>query len=146
LPQARSRDHSFVARVEPEFRALAKSFVPELAGADDEEWRRVVAIVDRALRLRPRTVQRQVVLLIRVLDWLPLIRSGRRFVALDRDRRSAFLERVQDSRWLLLRRGVWGLRCLVFMGYYARPEVHTRLGYRAHRDGWDAPGARTART
>ena len=37
---------------------------------------------------------------------------------------------------LLLRRGFWGLRTLVFLGYYARPEAAAEIGYRA-----DAPRA-----
>jgi len=137
---ARSR-HRF-ARVEPAFRALAETFVPDLAEAGGDEWSRLTEVVDGALRRRPPAIGRQLVLFVRVLDWLPLFTAGRRFAALELGDRRAFLERMQDSRWLVVRRGVWGLRSVVFLGYYSRPEVHARLGYHPHRDGWDAARAR----
>jgi hypothetical protein len=43
---------------------------------------------------------------------------------------------MQYSPIPLLRRGVWGLRTLVFLGYYTRPEVQMTLGYRASARGW----------
>ncbi|NIR59740.1 MAG: hypothetical protein GWO02_09555 [Gammaproteobacteria bacterium] len=129
-------------RVERGFRALAETFVPELADAGHEDWTRLMEIVGVALRQRPPSIERQLVLLVRVLDWMPLVTRGRRFAALSPDQRCRLLERWQDSRWLALRRGVWGLRTVVFMGYYSRPTVHRRLGYRAHREGWSAVRAR----
>jgi hypothetical protein len=45
---------------------------------------------------------------------------------------------MQYSPLPLLRRGVWGLRTLVFLGYYARADVQTTLGYRATGRGWMA--------
>ena len=43
------------------------------------------------------------------------------------------------DEWILaLRRGVWGVRTLAFMGYYARPEAAREIGYRAAAAGWAA--------
>jgi hypothetical protein len=39
---------------------------------------------------------------------------------------------------LLLRRGSWGLRTLVLMGYYGRPDAKQEIGYRADPRGWEA--------
>ena len=39
---------------------------------------------------------------------------------------------------LLFRRGVWGLRTLVMMGWYTNPSVIAALGYRASAAGWEA--------
>ena len=64
--------------------------------------------------------------------------SGRRFSALDVARRTRFLLALQNSPVLLLRRGIWGLRTLVFMGYYGRPEAAALIGYRADARGWEA--------
>jgi hypothetical protein len=47
------------------------------------------------------------------------------------------LRGIENSRLLLLRRGIWGLRTLVFMGYYARPEAAAALGYAAAPRGWE---------
>jgi hypothetical protein len=77
-------------------------------------------------------------LFMRLLEWLPVFRYGHRLTRLSVECRSRFLERLQDSPWLLLRRGVWGLRTLLFMGYYARPEAGRAIGYRADARGWAA--------
>ena len=37
-----------------------------------------------------------------------------------------------------LRVGVWGLRTLVFVGYYTDPNVQTQLGYHPRPEGWAA--------
>ncbi len=87
-------------------------------------------------------MRRQVLMFVGLLDWLPIFRHRRRLRSLDPERRLRFLEAVQDSRLTLLRRGVWGLRTLVFMGYYARPTVHATIDYRAHPDGWGRHGER----
>ena len=75
---------------------------------------------------------------MKVIDFLPLLRYGRRFTALDADRRLRVLEWMQDSRFLLLRRGVWGLRTLIMLGYYSRPIAAAQIGYRASALGWEA--------
>jgi hypothetical protein len=120
------------------FRALAVAMVPDAASLDERGWEEVDAAMARALSTRPPSVQRQIAILIRALDTLPLFRWGRRFHQLGAARRARFLESIQHSPILLLRRGVWGLRTLVFMAYYARPEVQSSLGYRASPGGWSA--------
>ncbi|HSP35980.1 MAG TPA: hypothetical protein VLU46_16840, partial [Thermoanaerobaculia bacterium] len=56
--------------------------------------------------------------------------------SLDAAKRTTFLEAVQDAPLLPLRRGFWGLRTLVFMGYYSRDDARTAIGYRADPRGW----------
>lgn len=92
--------------------------------------------IAHALSGRPASVRRQLALFVRVLDTLPVLRWGRRFHALGAARRARFLDAMQYSPIPLLRRGIWGLRTLVFLGYYARPEVQATLGYRATARGW----------
>jgi hypothetical protein len=124
--------------VRPLFRALAQTFVPESRDLDERAWIEAEALVEQLLASRPPAVRRQVVLLIRALELLPLFRYGRRFTALDPARRLRFLEALQDAPLLLLRRGIWGLRTLAFMGYYARPAAAAAVGYRADPRGWEA--------
>jgi hypothetical protein len=83
-------------------------------------------------------VQRQVALLLWLLDWLPVLRYGRRLTALDAAHRTRFLTLVQDRAPLLLRRGFWGIRTLALMGYYGRPSAAAALGYHADPRGWEA--------
>lgn len=124
--------------VRPIFRALAATFVPEAAALDERGWADADAIVERFLATRPAAVRRQLALLLRLLDLLPLLRYGRRFTALDGARRRRVLERLQDAPVLLLRRGIWSVRTLAFMGYYARAEAWREIGYRADARGWEA--------
>ena len=120
------------------FRALARTIVPEAATLDEAGWRELESIIDQGLASRPPSMTQQLRLLVRALDVLPLLRFGRRFRALDPQRRTRFLLAVQNAPLLLLRRGFWGLRTLVFMGYYGRTQAAVRIGYRADRRGWEA--------
>jgi len=124
--------------VRAQFRALARTFVPEATGLDERGWAEAEAIVERFLATRPASVRRQVTLLIRLLDLLALARHGRRLPSLDAARRLRFLESLQNAPILLLRRGIWGVRTLAFMGYYGRPEAAALIGYRAEAGGWEA--------
>jgi hypothetical protein len=124
-------------------RAAAEAIVPESYGLDEQGWRDLEAIVERALADRPPKVQRQFDLLLRIIEMLPLLRHGRRFSSLQPAARTRLLDSLQESRLLLLRRGIWGLRTLVFMGYYGRFDAAREIGYRASAAGWAArqPGA-----
>jgi hypothetical protein len=120
------------------FHALAVTIVPEAARLDEAGWKDLECVVDDALAARPGSVRRQLTTFVRALEWLPLLRFGRSFSRLPRSRRAGFLSSVQDSRFTLVRRGFWGLRALVLMGYYGRPEAGADIGYRADPRGWEA--------
>lgn len=124
--------------VRPVFRAVAQTVVPEAASLREPEWQALETIVERALASRPPALQRQLVTLIRLIQWLPLLRYARPFTALDPARRTRLLRALQDAPVLLVRRGFWGLRTLVLMGYYARAEAAAVIGYRAQARGWEA--------
>lgn len=124
--------------VRPIFRALATTIVPDAARLDERAWGDVERIIESALATRPARMRRQLALFVRALELIPIPRHGRRFTSLDAERRARVLRAVQDSPLLLLRRGFWGLRTLVYMGYYARPEGASATGYRAHPHGWEA--------
>ena len=93
-------------------------------------------IIERGLQSRPASMKRQLRILVRALNFLPLLRFGKTFGALDPPTRTRFLEGVQNAPLLLLRRGFWGLRTLVYMGYYSRDEAREAIGYRADPRGW----------
>ena len=120
------------------FRALATAFVPETAHATDAQWAALEATAGRALATRPVALRKQVALFIRILDIAARIRFGHGLVTLDPARRTALLERFAQSPVLRFRRGIWGLRTLVMMGWYTQPGVIAALGYRAHPRGWEA--------
>jgi len=119
------------------FRALAICFVPETARATPAQWAALEAAVERALEARPG-LRPQLGLFIRLLDLSARLRHGHSLARLDPVRGDALLRAFSASPVLLLRRGVWGLRTLVFLGWYTQPEVIVGLGYRADPAGWEA--------
>ena len=122
----------------PVFRAVATCVVPEASRLDAAQWDEMAATVARAIAARPRAMQRQLALFLILLEWLPLLRYARPLSRLDPARRTRFLDRLQRSPLLLLRRGFWGVRTLVLMGYYGRPVAAAEIGYRADARGWEA--------
>ncbi len=121
----------------PVFRAVATCVVPEAARLEAAQWDEVEAIVARAIAARPRAVRRQLALFLELLEWLPLLRYGRRLSRLDPARRARVLDVLQRAPMLLLRRGFWGVRTLILMGYYGRPAAAAAIGYRADPRGWE---------
>lgn len=126
---------SHLGSVRPVFRAVAATVVPRARELDGEGWNELEAIVEDALSARPPSLRRQLRLLLRALEWVPVLRWGRPFTSLSLDARRRVLEAVQEAPLLLLRRGFWGLRTLAFMGFYAREEAREEIGYGAHLRG-----------
>ncbi len=109
--------------------AVATDIVPELATADAERWEAFHAIVDLALAERPPQVRRQFAAFLSVLNLLPLARFGAPFPRLAAARRRRVLQWLQDRAPARLRQGMWGLKTLVFMGYYSQGAVAPELSY-----------------
>jgi hypothetical protein len=120
------------------FKTIAEAVVPESCELDEAGWAAFDRLIAQALAQRPAGMQRQLKVFLRLLDVMSLARHGRRLGGLSVAKRIAFLETIQDSRWLLFRRGFWGVRTLVLMGYYARPEARALVGYNADVRGWQA--------
>ena len=119
-------------------RAIAQAVVPESSQMNDDDWHAFHAIINHALAQRPAKVRRQIALFVRALNIISYFRYGRALHKLTPPVRAQFLHQIENSRLLLVRRGFWGVRTLVFMGYYARPDAMTQLGYRAQPRGWQA--------
>jgi len=117
-------------------RAIGAIVLPVQGGLDEDGWCRARDIIEHALAARPPGVKRQIRLFLRLVNLLPLLTTGRTLQRLSLERRAAFLGRLQRSRLLPVRRGVWGIRTLLFMGYYLQDPVRERIGYRARPGGW----------
>lgn len=117
-------------------RPLALTFIPQTAGATAAEWSELERRVTQALATRPPSMRRQLGLFVRVLEAASRIRYRTGLAALDPGRRTILLEAFAGSSLLLFRRGVWGLRTLIMLGWYTQPSVVTALGYRASPAGW----------
>ncbi len=129
---------SILLPVRATFRAVAETVVPETSSLGPDAWNELERTVEQMLASRPVATQRQLVTFLRVIEFLPMLRHLRRFTRLAPVERVTVLTRLQDSPHLLLRRGFWGLRTLIFMGYYTRADVQVALGYRPHANGWSA--------
>ena len=125
-------------------RPLLATFVPATAKLSPSELAPVLARVDARLAAEPPTLHKQLRLLVRVLWWLPLLTHLRTMGGLAPAQRQRFLERLQDGSLAKLRLGIWGLRTLLFVGWYGDPEVQAQLGYRPNVGGWAAWRQRTA--
>ena len=116
-------------------RFLAQRIVPEAASLDESGRRRLVEIIDQALMARPAAVRRQVNLFLRLLRFSSVARHGRTLERLDAPVQDEILRRFQDHPVPRLRRGFWGLKTLVFMGYYGQPDIAETLHWAPSRKG-----------
>lgn len=119
-------------------RALAPAFVPEIVGATPAQWAALEATLEHAVAQRPGGIRRQLGWFLRLLAMAGYLRFGRPLTRIRLPDRTRLLERLSRSPLLMVRRGVWGLRTLVMMGWYTQPEVMQGLGYRAKPEGWSA--------
>jgi hypothetical protein len=120
------------------FRAVTRAAVPGAGELDEAAWVRGEALVEGALADRPPRVRRQVALFLRILGALSWLRFGRSLTRLDASGAQGLLASVERSPLLLLRRGMWGVRTLAFMGVYGQTQVRRSLGYAAAAGGWGA--------
>ncbi len=136
-PSSRSSPPALAA-FRPLVRAIACTVVPEAAAMDKNAWSAFDALMDAALSDRPSALQRRLQLFLRAIDWLPMFRYGRRFTSLQPAQRARFLSGLENHSMQLIRSGFWGLRTLVLLGYYGRPEAAAAIGYAADPRGWEA--------
>ena len=115
--------------------ALAARIVPETAELDDTGRTRFFDIVDGALMDRPGNVRRQFATFLGLIGKAPLVRYGRSFEKLPADRQDAVLRWLESCPVGLLRKVFWGLKAMVFMGYYGQPETNALVGYAPERNG-----------
>lgn len=128
----------FAVPAGPVFRAVVDTIVPDAAQLERTQRDELEAIVGRFVASRPPSVRRQLAALLGLIDWVALLRFGRRFRSLDHARCTRLLAGFEHAPLLLLRRGFWGLRTLVLMGYYGRTQAAAAIGYRADARGWEA--------
>ena len=117
------------------FLALAARIVPGSASLDAEACGRMLALVEETLATRPGRTVRELALFLRVLRWLPALRYGRPLDRLGPAVQDAALRWFQDSPVTLFRKGFWGVKTLVYLGYYGRPEAASTIGYRPSTNG-----------
>jgi hypothetical protein len=125
-----------LSRENSEFLAvLAGRIVPEATELDRAGQARFFGIIDEALQGRDPSVRRQFGTFLAVLRWAPLARYGGPLEKLSPERQDAVLRWFEDCPVGILRKGFWGLKAMIFMGYYGQPETNALVGYAPERDG-----------
>ena len=122
----------------PLVRAIACTIVPEAAAMDENAWCEFHALMDAAIGDRPPSLQRRLKLFLFAIEWLPVLRFGRRFSSLASAQRTRILSFLENHSDQMIRSGFWGLRTLVLLGFYGRPEAVEAIGYAASPRGWEA--------
>ena len=114
---------------------LAARIVPETTELDAAGLSRFFGIIDEALQDRPASVRRQFATFLGVMRWAPLARYGSPLDKLRAARQDAVLRWFEDCPVSLLRKGFWGVKAMVFMGYYGQPETNELVDYAPDLDG-----------
>jgi hypothetical protein len=117
------------------FEVVAATITPEVASLDAGGRERMLEIVDVALMDRDPGTRKQLGTFLGLIRMAPVLRYGRTFDRLKPARREAVLRWFESCPLGLLRTGLWGLKAMVFMGYYGRPECWTEIGYAPELDG-----------
>ena len=121
----------------PLFSGIASVVVPETADMNEVQWREFYQVIDAALAKRPAKMRRQLRLFLKLLNLISLIRYRKQLHHTRASQRLALLTSMENSRLLVFRRGFWGIRTLVYMGFYANTDTAAALGYRAAPRGWE---------
>jgi hypothetical protein len=108
---------------------LAACIVPESAGAPTQVTDPLLAAVDEELRPRPRLQQLEFKLLLLAIRWMTVPFTLHRFEHLPAERQAGWLRILESAPLTLLRVGIWGLKTLVFLGYYSQAGVLQRILY-----------------
>jgi hypothetical protein len=121
---------------------LGAHIAPGLRELDERARAEARRIVERAIAGRPRALQRQLGIFLDLLRYAPIARYGRPFDRLSPGQQDAVLRWFQDAPVARLRQGFWGVKTLVYMGYYGRPVVGDEIAYHPSRTGNDLLDAR----
>ncbi|MBI5367623.1 MAG: hypothetical protein HZA54_11340 [Planctomycetes bacterium] len=124
-------------------RALAARIVPPARSLSPAEEGRFFALIEEFLAGRPAVVRRQIGLFLAVLRWLPALRYFRPLDALPPERQDAVLRAFQQGPIGIFRKGFWGVKTLLYLGYYGRTEVYDQVNYRPTTAGNERLHART---
>jgi hypothetical protein len=103
--------------------------VPESAGAPTQVTDPLLAAVDEELHPRPRLQQLEFKLLLLAIRWMTVPFTLHRFEHLPAARQDGWLRFLESAPFTMLRVGIWGLKTLVFLGYYTQAGVLQRILY-----------------
>ncbi|MBI4063763.1 MAG: hypothetical protein HY401_05625 [Elusimicrobia bacterium] len=101
------------------------------AGADERFWE----IIEGTLSGKPVKLQKQFKVFLIVIKILSFLRFGRIFERLGASQQEVILHFLQDGPIVIFRKGFWGLKALIFMGYYGRQKIGPEIHYTPSKRG-----------
>jgi hypothetical protein len=108
---------------------LAACIVPATSGAPAEVESAMLSAIDAQLVPRPRLQQLEFKLLLLGLSGMTLLPMAWQ---------ARFLRWLENFPIRLVRVGIWGLKTLVYLGYYGQEGIQHHIGYLpGRRDGND---------
>jgi hypothetical protein len=112
------------------FLALAGRIVPdEGPGAPGAESDATVAAAESFLASQDEGARTKLRLLLKVFEWGPAFKCGRRFTLLPAGEQNSYMQAWERSRIQLFRFGFSSLRNLVLLSFYTRPDSWPMIGY-----------------
>lgn len=108
---------------------VAGRIVPEFAEMDEAGRARFLEIVEATLMTRSPSVRKQFGAFLNILNLSPMPTRFRSLMRLSPEAQDRMLNKFQYSSSKLLRIGLWGLKTLIFMGYYGQDAVKDRIGF-----------------
>jgi len=117
------------------FMAVARVIVPGTAGLDEEGTARFKSIITWGISDKAEFVRRSFMFFLFFLKWSTLPFFFRTYDRVSLKWQVRILRMLESFPVRLIRTGIWGLKTLVFMGYYGQVDVAERLGYKPSFEG-----------
>lgn len=108
---------------------VAKRLVPDIGQLPRERQLDVIRVVDGALSEREPALQVQFGAFLKILNLAPFPRHFKTLKGLPPAIQDKWLRKFENSSIQKFRTGFWGLRTLIFMGYYGDPARAKEFNY-----------------
>jgi len=109
--------------------ALAHRIVPETSKLGEDEKCELLHVVDDALAARGPSIRIQMIIFLEIIRWSPFFRFGKPLEKLTTEVQDELLAEFQNSLIPRVRTGFWGLKTLIFMGYYGNCKRWGQIHY-----------------
>lgn len=119
-------------------KSLIVAIIPESVTMIRKQWEQFQQLINGALKEYPKSLQYRLSLFLLLIRYLPILRYGRVFDQINPDQQTDFLLWLQDNRIEFLRKGFWGIRTLIMLGFYGQSEIVSEIGYQPNKLGWGA--------
>jgi len=108
---------------------LATRVVPPCTNLDEPARDEMMRLIDVAVSQRDRSMQRQLGLFLWVIRVVARLRGLRRIERLSPEKLDSLMRWLERNPVSLVRKGFWGVKALILLGYYGQGPIRQALGY-----------------